>query len=172
MPFFVQAVVAALKQHPSLNATFADDGILVHRRYHIGVAVAAPSGLVVPVLHDADRKSVSGLARELDDLGEKARARKLSLDDLRGGTFTIDNTGAFGSIISQPIVPPGQAAIITTEAIRRELRVAADGSFAARSVMNLCISFDHRALDGDHAGLFMRAVREYLEAIAPDQAVY
>jgi 2-oxoisovalerate dehydrogenase E2 component (dihydrolipoyl transacylase) len=172
MPFFVQAVVAALKQHPSLNATFADDGIRVHRRYHIGVAVAAPSGLVVPVVRDADRKSVSGLARELDDLGEKARARKLSLDDLRGGTFTIDNTGAFGSIISQPIIPPGQAAIMTTEAIRRELRVAADGSFAARSVMNLCISFDHRALDGDHAGLFMRAVREFLEAISPDQAVY
>ena len=172
LPFFIQAIVGALKEHPALNATFADDGIRIHHRCHMGIAVAAASGLIVPVIRDADRKSVAGLARELDELGAKARDRKLTLDDVRGATFTVDNTGAFGSVLSQPIVPPGQAAIVTTEAVRRELRVAADGSFAARSVMNLCLSFDHRALDGAQAGLFMQAVKRNLEAIRRDQPVY
>lgn len=172
LPFFIQAIVGALKQHPALNATFADDGIRIHHRYHMGIAVAAASGLIVPVIRDADRKSIAGLARELEELGATARDRKLTIDDVRGATFTIDNTGAFGSVLSQPIVPPGQAAIITTEAVRRELRVAADGSFAARSVMNLCLSFDHRALDGAQAGQFMQTVKRNLEAIRRDQPVY
>lgn len=172
LPFFIQAIVGALKQHPRLNATFADDGVRVHHRHHIGIAVAAESGLIVPVIRDADRKSIAGLARELDELGEKARSRRLAIDDVRGATFTVDNTGAFGSVLSQPIVPPGQAAIVTTEAVRRELRVADDGSFAARSVMNLCLSFDHRALDGAQAGAFMQAVRRNLESIRRDQPVY
>jgi 2-oxoisovalerate dehydrogenase E2 component (dihydrolipoyl transacylase) len=172
LPFFVQAVVSALKQHRPINATYTDAGITLHHRYHIGIAVAAESGLIVPVVRDADRKSISGLARDIDELGTKARERKLAIDDVRGATFTIDNSGAFGSVISQPLIPPGQAAIITTEAIRRELRVAADGSFAARSVMNLCISFDHRALDGGQVGLFMRAVKENIEAIRSDHAIY
>ncbi len=172
LPFFVQAIAAALKQHPALNATFTDEGVRVHHRLHIGVAVATEAGLIVPVLRDADRKSIAGLARDIADLGARARDRKLTIDDVRGATFTVDNTGAFGSIVSQPIIPPGQAAIITTEAIRRELRVATDGSFAARSVMNLCISFDHRALDGAEAGAFMQSVRRNLEAYRADQPVY
>jgi 2-oxoisovalerate dehydrogenase E2 component (dihydrolipoyl transacylase) len=172
LPFFVQAVVAALKQHPALNATYTDEGIRAHHACHIGIAVAVESGLIVPVVRDADRKSIAGLAHEIAALGAKARDRKLGLDDVRGATFTLDNTGAFGSVISQPLIPPGQVAIMTTEAIRRELRVADDGSFAARSVMNLCISFDHRALDGAQAGMFMRSVKEHLEAIRADQQVY
>ena len=172
LPFFVQAVAAALKQHPALNATFTDEGVRVHHGLHIGIAVATEAGLIVPVVRDADRKSIAGLARDIADLGARARDRKLTIDDVRGATFTVDNTGAFGSVLSQPIIPPGQAAIITTEAIRRELRVAADGSFAARSVMNLCISFDHRALDGAQAGAFMQAVRHNLEAYRADQPVY
>jgi 2-oxoisovalerate dehydrogenase E2 component (dihydrolipoyl transacylase) len=172
LPFFVQAVVAGLKQHPALNATYTDEGIRVHHACHIGIAVAVESGLIVPVVRDAGRKSIAGLAREIFDLGAKARDRKLNLDEVRGATFTLDNTGAFGSVISQPLIPPGQVAIITTEAIRREPRVADDGSSAARSVMNLCISFDHRALDGAQAGMFMRSVKEHLEAIRADQQVY
>ncbi|HYM15558.1 MAG TPA: dihydrolipoamide acetyltransferase family protein [Dehalococcoidia bacterium] len=172
LPFFVQAIVGALKEHTALNATFSDEGIRRHAAYHIGIAVAAPAGLIVPVIRDADRKSIAGIARELDELGAKARERRLGIDDVRGATFTIDNTGAFGSVVSQPIVPPGQVAIITTEAIRRELRVAADGSFAARSVMNLCLSFDHRALDGAEAGAFMQAVKGNLESLRHDQPVY
>lgn len=164
MPYFVEAIVAALKEHPHVNSTYEDRGLVLHRRYDIGVAVAVESGLVVPVVRDADRKSIVGLAHELHALGTKARARRLSVDEMRAPTFTVDNTGSFGSIVSQPIVPPGQAAIITTEAIRRELRVAIDGSFGVRSVMNLCISFDHRALDGAQGGAFMQAVRRRLEA--------
>jgi 2-oxoisovalerate dehydrogenase E2 component (dihydrolipoyl transacylase) len=172
LPFFVQAIVVSLKQHPALNATFTDDGVRVHHRLHIGVAVATEGGLIVPVLRDADRKSIAGLARDIADLGARARERKLTIEDVRGATLTVDNTGAFGSILSQPIIPPGQAAIITTEAIRGELRVAADGSFAARSVMNLCISFDHRALDGAQAGAFMQSVRTNLEAYRAGQPLY
>ncbi len=172
LPFFVQAITGALKEHPALNATYSEGGIVVHRRRHIGVAVATDAGLIVPVVRDADDKSIAGLAREIVDLGARARGRKLGLDDVRGATFTVDNTGAFGSIMSQPIIPPGTAAIITTEAIRRELRVAADGSFAARDVMNLCISFDHRALDGAQAGAFMQTVRRNIEAFQASQPVY
>jgi 2-oxoisovalerate dehydrogenase E2 component (dihydrolipoyl transacylase) len=172
LAFLVQAITGALKEHPALNATYTDDGIVVHRRRHIGIAVATDAGLIVPVVRDADDKSIAGLAREIAGLGARARERKLGLDEVRGATFTVDNTGAFGSIISQPIIPPGTAAIITTEAIRRELRVADDGSFAVREVMNLCISFDHRALDGAQAGAFMQAVRRNIEAFQPSQTVY
>jgi len=172
LPFFVQAIVSALEEHPEVNATYADDGIRLHRHIHAGIAVAAASGLIVPVIRDAGRKSIAGLAHAIDELGAKARDRKLSIDDVRGATITIDNTGAFGSIISQPIIPPGQAAIVTTEAIRRELRVRDDGSFAARSVMNLCVSFDHRALDGAQVGTFMRAVRQRLESVRDDHVIY
>jgi 2-oxoisovalerate dehydrogenase E2 component (dihydrolipoyl transacylase) len=171
MPFFVQAIVGALAQHPALNATFTDEGVTVHGRQHVGIAVATDAGLLVPVVRDAGDKSLAGLAREIDALGDKARARKLTIDEMRGATFTIDNTGAFGSVLSQPIVPVGQVAIITTEAIRRELRPIGDG-FAVRSVVNLCISIDHRALDGAQAGAFMAEVKRRLEAYAPGQIVY
>ena len=104
--------------------------------------------------------------------GFKRRLGTLTLGEMQGATFTIDNTGAFGSIVSQPIVPAGQVAIITTEAVRHELRPAADGGLAPRSVMNLCLGFDHRALDGAQAGRFMQAVRSRLEAYRADQQVY
>jgi 2-oxoisovalerate dehydrogenase E2 component (dihydrolipoyl transacylase) len=171
MPFFVQAIVGALKEHPYMNATFTEDGITAHARQHIGIAVATEAGLVVPVIRDAGDKSIAGLARELEALGEKARARKLTIEEMRGATFTVDNTGAFGSVLSQPIVPVGQAAIITTEAIRRELRPAGD-AFGVRSVVNLCISIDHRALDGAQAGAFMAGVRARLESYTAAQRVY
>jgi 2-oxoisovalerate dehydrogenase E2 component (dihydrolipoyl transacylase) len=172
LPFFIQAIVAALKEHPALNATFTDEGVRVHKSHDIGIAVAAESGLIVPVIRAADGKSIAALAHELEDLGSRARARKLRIEDVSGATFTIDNTGAFGSMLSQPIVPPGQAAIITTEAIRLEPRVEPGGVVAARSVMNLCISFDHRALDGAQAGAFMRSVKHNLESLHHDTFVY
>jgi 2-oxoisovalerate dehydrogenase E2 component (dihydrolipoyl transacylase) len=172
MPFFIQAFVAALKKHPVLNATYTEDGIVRHRTHHVGIAVATDSGLVVPVIRDAGDKSISGLARETGLLGEKARSRKLSIDDMRGASLTVDNTGAFGSIISQPIIPTGQAAIVTTEKIRQELRPHPDGSFGVRSVVNLCISFDHRIFDGAEAGAFMRTAKDWLEAVSPDTTLY
>lgn len=179
LPFFVQAIVGALKEHPRVNATFSDAGITLHARQHMGIAIATEWGLVVPVIRDAGEKSIAGLAREIDAFAAKARDRKLTIDEMRGATLTVDNTGAFGSVLSQPIVPVGQAAIITTETVRRELRpLALQGesptgdAFGARSVMHLCISIDHRALDGAEAGAFMRDVRLRLEAYAPDQTVY
>jgi 2-oxoisovalerate dehydrogenase E2 component (dihydrolipoyl transacylase) len=171
LPFFVQAFVSALKRHPEINATYTAEGMGQNRAQHIGVAVAAESGLVVPVIRNAGDLSIAGLARELARLVEKARARKLAVDDMRGATLTLDNTGAFGSIISQPIVPAGQTAIVTTEAVRRELRPADDGAIAVRAVMNLCISFDHRAVDGAQAGAFMRDAKLHLEAIAADASI-
>ena len=172
LPFFVQAIVAALKQHPVIIATYTEAGVELHQRYDIGIAVAVEAGLLVAVVREAESKSIAGLARELDELGSKARDRRLTLDEMRGATFTIDNTGAFGSMLSYPIVPVGQTAIITTEAIRRKVRVRDDGAFAARSVVNLALSFDHRATDGAQAGRFMSSVRERLEAIQPDEDVY
>ena len=174
MPFFVRAIAETLREHPALNASYSEDGVLRHDRLDMGIAVATDSGLLVPVLRAADTKSLAELGRELLDLGERARARTLTRDELIDATLTIDNTGAFGSLISQPIVPLGQVAIVTTEAIRRELRVLPgdDGdtgdAFAPRSVMNLAISFDHRALDGAEAGAFMAALKSRLEAIGPD----
>jgi 2-oxoisovalerate dehydrogenase E2 component (dihydrolipoyl transacylase) len=125
----------------------------------------------VPVIRDAGDRSIAGLARELDALAAKARDRKLTVEEMRGATMTVDNTGAIGSVLSQPIIPVGQAAIVTTEAIRRELRPIGD-AFGVRSVMNLCISIDHRALDGVQAGAFMADVKRRLEAYEPGQAVY
>ena len=171
MPFFVRAIARTLREHPALNASYSEDGVLRHARLDMGIAVATDSGLLVPVLRAADTKSLDQLAGELLDLGERARARTLTREELTNATLTIDNTGAFGSLISQPIVPLGQVAIVTTEAIRRELRIVPgdDGdAFAPRSVMNLAISFDHRALDGAEAGAFMAALKARLEAIAPD----
>ena len=173
MPFFVRAIAHTLREHPALNASYSEDGVLRHARLDLGIAVATDSGLLVPVLRAADSKSLAQLAGELLDLGERARARTLTHAELTGATLTIDNTGAFGSLISQPIVPLGQVAIVTTEAIRRELRIVPgdDGdAFAPRSVMNLAISFDHRALDGAEAGAFMAALKTRLEAIGPDDA--
>ena len=174
MPFFVRAIARTLREHPALNASYNDDGVLRHARLDMGIAVATDSGLLVPVLRAADSKSLAQLGGELLDLGERARARTLTHEELTGATLTIDNTGAFGSLISQPIVPLGQVAIVTTEAIRRELRIVPgdDGdAFAPRSVMNLAISFDHRALDGAEAGAFMAALKTRLEAIAPDDTL-
>jgi 2-oxoisovalerate dehydrogenase E2 component (dihydrolipoyl transacylase) len=172
MPFFVQAIVAALKQHASVNASYSEAGITRHAALDMGIAVATESGLVVPVIRGAGDKSIAALARELDALGLKARARKLTIEEMRGATLTIDNTGAFSSILSQPIVPAGQVAILTTEAIRRELRPLPAEAFGARSVMNLCISFDHRALDGAEIGAFMQDVKVKLESYAAEQSVF
>jgi len=134
---------------------------------NLGVAVATDRGLLVPVIKDADRLSVAALAQAMSELGGKARDNKLQLDDVQGGTFTLDNTGAFGSVVSMPIVNLGQAAIISFEAITRRPAVAEDGAIVARDVVNLCLSFDHRILDGHQAGAFLADVKSRLEAFAP-----
>ncbi len=171
LPFVIEAVAASLRENPLLNSSWDDDAIIHKRRIHIGIAAAAPGGLVVPVIHDADAMSVSDLARKLDDLTTRARGGALRLEDIEGGTFTLNNTGALDSILSQPLVNPPQAAILTTEAIVRRPVVVGDG-IAIRSMMNLCMSFDHRIMDGAEASAFVNAVKSRLESVGPETSVH
>ncbi|MBI2914136.1 MAG: 2-oxo acid dehydrogenase subunit E2 [Chloroflexi bacterium] len=171
LPFAVHAVAQSLPAHPYLNASWAEDRIVLKKRIGIGIAVATERGLIVPVIRDADRLSVSGLAGAIHDLSERARAGKLQLDDVQGGTFTVDNTGAFGSIVSMPIINQGQAAIISLEAISKRPVVVADDAIAVRSVVTLCLSFDHRILDGAQAGAFLGEVKRRLEAFGPETGI-
>ena len=171
LPFIIKAVVESLKEHPTLNATWGGDKIILKKRINLGIAVAAPQGLTVPVIHDADRMRIAELAHAIQDLVQRARQNKLTLDDVHGGTFTLNNTGALGSIISQPIINHPQAAILTTEAIQKR-PVVRDDAIAIRSIMNLCISFDHRVNDGAETSGFLQTVKTRLESIGPDTPIY
>src|SRR6185437_6101837 len=183
LPFAVKAVAAALRAYPAINVSFTIDGILAHREIHIGIPVAVDGGrepgsdvLVVPVLRFADGLSLAGIARGIHDLAHRARAGALQPADLRGATFTVNNTGAVGTVISTPIIPQPQAAIMTTEAIvkRPVVLTDADGhdSIAIRSMMFACLTFDHRAFDGLTAGRFMGQVKHWLETIGPACDLY
>ena len=171
LPFVIKAVAESLREYPLLNSTWGGDKIILKKRIHVGIAVGATDGLVVPVIHDADSQSIAGLARSARDLTSKARQGKLALQDVQGGTFTVNNTGALGSILSQPIINYPQAAILTTEAIQKR-PVVVDDAVAIRSMMNLCLSFDHRITDGAEAGAFLKSVKRRLEAMGPDTSVY
>jgi len=168
LPFVVAAAAQGLRENPSLNASWAEDAIVLKKRIHIGIAVAAEQGLLVPVVHDADRLGVTALARAIHDVSQRARDGKLKLADVQGGTFTVDNTGWFGSVISMPIINQGQAAILALEAITKRPVVLDNDAIAVRSVVNLCLSFDHRILDGAQAAGFLRAVKQRLEGYGPD----
>ena len=165
LPFFVAAAAACLKEHPLLNSSWEGDRIVLHREINIGVAVAAPDGLIVPVVRGADKLNVSSIAAQLDALIARAREGKLELPDVQGGTFTVNNTGALGSVASRPLVNPPQAAILATEAIVRRPVVVGDG-IAIRSMMNVGLTFDHRIMDGAEAGAFLQAVKARLESIS------
>ena len=168
LPFILQALVETLKENPTFNATWGGDKIILKNRLNIGLAVAAPNGLVVPVIHNADRLSLSGLAHAVADLAQRARDNKLTLDDVSGGTFTLNNTGTLGSVVSQPIINHPQAAIMTTEAVQKRPVIIND-AIAIRSMMNLCMSFDHRINDGAESSAFMQSIKRRLEAIAPGE---
>ena len=167
LPFVIRILVESLKENPTFNASWGGDKIILKKRLNIGLAVAAPSGLVVPVIHDADRLSLSALAHAVADLTQRARQNKLTLSDVQGGTFTLNNTGALGSTVSQPIINYPQAAIMTTEAIQKRPVVIND-AIAIRSMMNLCLSFDHRINDGAESSAFIQSVQRRLESISPD----
>jgi 2-oxoisovalerate dehydrogenase E2 component (dihydrolipoyl transacylase) len=162
----IKAVTEGLRAHPTLNSQFADDRIVLKHRLNIGIAVAVDNGLVVPVIHDADQLSVSGVNRQVQDLAARARANRLKLDEIQGGTFTVNNTGWFGSISSMPIINAPEVAILSMEAIVKRPRVIEiDGAdvIAVRNMMNMTCSFDHRVLDGAQVGYFMADVRKRLE---------
>ena len=169
--YIVQAVATALRRVPALNTRFTDDGIITYRRINIGIAVALEDGLIVPVLRDADEKSLAGIARALNDLTERARMRRLQPDETEGGTFTISNHGVGGSLFATPILNRGQSGILGVGAIvRRPVVITHQGSDAivVRPMCYLSLTFDHRACDGATADAFLAAVKEALEAY-PEQ---
>jgi pyruvate dehydrogenase E2 component (dihydrolipoamide acetyltransferase) len=168
LPFVARAVIDAISQFPHVNASVGDGGLVVHHRVHLGVAVDLDHhGLIVPVLRDAGTKRLTALGTELADLAARARARRLSPDDVAGGTFTITNPGPFGSAMSAPIIHQPQVAILATDGVRRRPVVIEldDGSetITIHAVGMLGLSFDHRAVDGAYASAFLGRVRDNLE---------
>ena len=175
VPFVIKAAVDALRRYPSFNAHWTENGVLAKRRVHMGVAVAVDDGLIVPVVRDVDQLSISGLNRAISEVAGRARAGKLRLEDYGGSTFTIDNTGWFGSNLTMPIINVPEVAILTMEAITKRAVVleTPDGDvIAIRPVMNMVLAIDHRANDGAEAAAFLRTIKNWLEAIGPDTPVY
>jgi 2-oxoisovalerate dehydrogenase E2 component (dihydrolipoyl transacylase) len=169
LPLTLHAVSGALHAHELLNSSWEGGQIRLHAKVNVGIAVAARDGLVVPVVPDANQKGVVDLAGELDGLVQRARDGRLRVEDVRGGTFTLNNTGALGSVWGGAIINHPQAAILTTEAIVRRPAVVqseSGDSIAARSMMNVCLSFDHRIIDGAEASAFLQDVRSRFEAFS------
>ncbi|EAC8325648.1 2-oxo acid dehydrogenase subunit E2 [Listeria monocytogenes] len=165
--FFIKAVAQALKEFPQLNSTWAGDKIIEHANINISIAIAAGDLLYVPVIKNADEKSIKGIAREISELAEKARNGKLSQADMEGGTFTVNSTGSFGSVQSMGIINHPQAAILQVESIVKR-PVIIDDMIAVRDMVNLCLSIDHRILDGLLAGKFLQAIKANVEKISKE----
>ncbi len=165
LPFVARAVVAALREHPALNATLEGDRLQVHEEVHLGIAVSlGDDGLIVPVVRNAHELSHEGLATRIADLAERARSRKLTPDETRGGTFTITNPGRYGALLATPIINQPQVAILDLEAVVKRPVVVGGDSIAIRPMTYLCMSWDHRALDGVLAAQFLGSVRRHVEA--------
>ncbi|KAB7669958.1 dihydrolipoamide acetyltransferase family protein [Bacillus sp. B1-b2] len=160
--FFVKAVAQALKEFPQINSTWAGDKIIQKKNINISIAVATEDALFVPVIKNADEKTIKGIAREITELAIKARSGKLTMDDMSDGTFTVNNTGSFGSIQSMGIINQPQAAILQVESIVKR-PVIKDGMIAISDMVNLCMSLDHRVLDGLVCGRFLNRVKEIIE---------
>jgi len=165
LPFVVQAVVTALRIHPAMNASLDEERgeIVLKKHYDIGMAVDAEDGLVVPVIKDADDKTIVELAREIERLADKTRTGKLSLSDLSGGTFTVTSVGSIGGLFSYPVINPPEAAILGVHKIVRR-PVVRGGEIVARDMMYLSLSFDHRLIDGGTATRFMNDVILQIES--------
>jgi len=172
MAFLIKAVVSAIKDYPIMNSVWSEDKIIVKRDINISLAVGTEDSVLTPVIRNADQKNIVGIAREVEDLARRTREGKLRPQDMQGGTFTINNTGTFGSILSYPIINYPQAAILTMEKIVKKPVVMDDDMIAIRSVVNLCLSFDHRILDGVICGRFHQRVKHYLESYGPDTNLY
>lgn len=170
--FFVKAVAAALKQYPMLNSSWQDDDIIIHPDINISIAVASDDRLYVPVIKNADELSIKGIARKIAELAKKGRSHQLTAEDMQGGTFTVNNTGSFGSVQSMGIINHPQAAILQVESIVKRPVVIND-MIAIRQMCNLCLSIDHRILDGLVAGQFINCVKEQLEQMTLEHtAIY
>jgi 2-oxoisovalerate dehydrogenase E2 component (dihydrolipoyl transacylase) len=173
LPFFIRAVIESLAAFPLMNARFVpapaggQPTIHVNNDVNIGIAIGLPANLVVPVIRGADKLSIKGLAIKGGELIDKARKNKLGVDDLAGGTFTVNNNGANGSWASAPIINGGQAGIVTMETVVKTVVVRDDDSLAIRSMMNSCLSLDHRVVDGYVASGFLAELKRRLEAMGP-----
>jgi len=162
MSFFVKAAVAALKKYPVVNASIDGADVVYHGYFDIGIAVGSPRGLVVPILRDADQKSIVEIEQEIADFGNRARDGKLTLEELTGGTFSISNGGVFGSLLSTPIINPPQSAILGVHATKERV-VVENGQMVIRPMNYLALSYDHRIIDGREAVLSLVAMKEALE---------
>ncbi|GIO55348.1 dihydrolipoamide acetyltransferase family protein [Paenibacillus cineris] len=171
LAFLLKAVVNAIKDYPIMNSVWAVNKIIVKRDINISLAVGTEDSVMTPVIQRADQKNIAGLAREIEELATKTRQGKLKLEDMQGGTFTVNNTGSFGSILSYPIINYPQAAILTFESIVKRPVVIND-MIAVRSMANICLSLDHRILDGVICGRFLQRVKENVEGYTLDTKVY
>lgn len=172
LPFVVKAAVEALKEFPQVNASWGGDNIILRGAVNVGLAVAVPDGLIVPVLKNADGLSVAGIARAGHDLITRARSGRLTHQDIEGGTFTVNNPGSYGSVFSTPVINQPQAAILSMESIVKRPVVVEGDAIAVRSMMFLSFSFDHRVLDGAVANQYLASVQRRLEQTGPETAVY
>jgi 2-oxoisovalerate dehydrogenase E2 component (dihydrolipoyl transacylase) len=171
LPYVMAAAASALREHSQVNATFNETELIIHRDINLGVSVGLEDTLVVPVVRRADGLSLAGLARAVNDVATRARNKQLKADDLAGATFTVNNSGTFGTLFSYSVINPGQAGILTMEAIV-ERPVAVDGMIGIKPMMYLCFSFDHRVLDGLQAARFLTSCRKWLEAVTAESPVY
>jgi 2-oxoglutarate dehydrogenase E2 component (dihydrolipoamide succinyltransferase) len=171
-PFFLQAIIAGLRAVPEANSSFQNDSLLLHRHINLGMAVAIPDGLIVPVIRDADEKSLLGLARAVNDLAERARMKRLAPEEVQDGTFTLTNHGTAGSLFATPIINQPQSGILGVGAIQKRpvvishstsLLPGPDDYLAIRPMAYLSFTFDHRVLDGAGADGFLAAVKDFLE---------
>jgi pyruvate dehydrogenase E2 component (dihydrolipoamide acetyltransferase) len=167
LPFIFRALIQALKDFPQLNASIDGDNIVYHKDIHLGMAVALDWGLIVPVIRNADEKSILGLARISQDLAERARTKRLRPEEIQGGTFSVTNPGVFGSLFGTPIIPQPQVAILGVGTIEKRPVVVTDengnDALGIRTAGYLALSFDHRLIDGSDADRFMAAVKKTLE---------
>jgi 2-oxoglutarate dehydrogenase E2 component (dihydrolipoamide succinyltransferase) len=163
LPFFIKATVEALREFPAVNAEIRGNDVVYRNAFHIGIAIGAKRGLVVPVLRDADRLSFAEIEQRIDDFVKRAESNKLDPEDLSGGTFTISNGGIYGSLLSTPIVNPPQSGVLGLHAIQQR-PVAIDGQVVIRPMMYVALTYDHRLIDGREAVTFLRRIKEAVES--------
>jgi 2-oxoisovalerate dehydrogenase E2 component (dihydrolipoyl transacylase) len=166
LAFVVAAAAASLRQLPEVNSTFAEGHLVLHRAINIGIAVGLPEGVVVPVIKGADRLAIADLAIAIGDLTTRARARQLVTDDVSGGTFTVNNSGSLGTLLSYSVIAPGQSALVTMGSVV-DRPIAVSGAVEVRPMMYLSLSLDHRVMDGLQAAAFLGACRQWLESVTP-----
>jgi 2-oxoisovalerate dehydrogenase E2 component (dihydrolipoyl transacylase) len=171
LPYVMAATLSALREHPEVNSTFNETELIIHRDINLGISVGLEDTLVVPVIRRADGLSIAGLARAVNDVATRARNKQLKADDLSGGTFTVNNSGTFGTLFSYSVINPGQAGILTMEAIV-DRPIAVKGMIGIKPMMYLCFSFDHRVLDGLKAARFLTSCRKWLEAVTTETPIY